>query len=124
MPRRVLQCRALECPATPDHTSPRTSDIGPEDFSCKKKFQGKRKFLHHANIADYRERCHKQPMTGKQFDEILKELGLTRETAGKALGLSGRSVAAHANRKGTVPRRIELAVKGLLAERQAAAVKR
>ena len=58
-------------------------------------------------------------MTGRQFDAILKELGLTRPTAAKALGMSERSITAYANLKGAVPRRIELAAKGLLAERQA-----
>jgi hypothetical protein len=35
-----------------------------------------------------------------------------------------RSVISFANQKGAVPRRIELAVKGLLAERQAAIASR
>ena len=38
--------------------------------------------------------------------------------------MSMRSVTSFANRKGAVPRRIELAVKGLLAERQAKADER
>ena len=66
---------------------------------------------------------HIDAMTGRQFDAILKELGLTRPTASKALGMSQRSITSFANCKGAVPRRIELAVKGLLAERQAPAAK-
>jgi hypothetical protein len=46
------------------------------------------------------------------------ELGLTRPAAAKALGMSGRTITTFANRKGPVPRRIELAIKGLLAECQ------
>jgi hypothetical protein len=62
-------------------------------------------------------------MTSKQFDAILKELGLTRPAAAKALGMSERSIIGFANRKGALPRRIELAVKGLVAERKSAAIK-
>jgi len=57
-------------------------------------------------------------MTSRQFDAILKELGLTRPAAAKALGMSGRTITTFANSKGPVPRRIELAIKGLLAECQ------
>jgi hypothetical protein len=53
-------------------------------------------------------------MTSKQFDAALKHLGLTREAAAEALG---RSVISHARRAAPVPRWLELAVKGLLAER-------
>ena len=63
-------------------------------------------------------------MTGRQFDAILKELGLTRPSAAKAIGMSMRSVTSYANRKGAVPRWLELAVRGLLAERQAKADER
>jgi hypothetical protein len=56
-------------------------------------------------------------MTSKQFDAALKHLGLTREAAAEALGLSRRSVISHARRAAPVPRWLELAVKGLLAER-------
>jgi hypothetical protein len=63
-------------------------------------------------------------MTGKQFNAVLGQLGRTRTAAGRAMGLSKRSITAFANCKGALPRRIELAVKGLLAERQAAAVKK
>ena len=51
-------------------------------------------------------------MTGRQFDAILKELGLTRPSAAKAIGISMRSVTSYANRKGAVPRWLELAVRG------------
>ena len=46
------------------------------------------------------------------------ELGLTRPAAAKALGMSGRTITTFANREGPVPRRIELTIKGLLAECQ------
>jgi len=36
-------------------------------------------------------------MTAKEFDTILKQLGLTRAAAAKALGLSQRTVASYAH---------------------------
>ena len=60
------------------------------------------------------------PMTAKQFDDTLKQLGLSRPAAGKALGLSTRTVATYAHSRRKLPRWLELAVKGLLAERQTA----
>ena len=59
-------------------------------------------------------------MTAKQFDDILKQLGLSRPAAAKALGLSTRTVASYAHTQRKLPRWLELAVKGLLAEREAA----
>jgi hypothetical protein len=56
-------------------------------------------------------------MTAKEFDTILKQLGLTRPAAGKALGLSQRTVASYAHSRQKLPRWLELAVKGLLSER-------
>ena len=50
-------------------------------------------------------------------EKMVFELGLTRPAAAKALGMSGRTITTFAN-KGPVPRRIELAIKGLLAECQ------
>jgi|KBSMisStandDraft_5_1062788.scaffolds.fasta_scaffold535714_2 hypothetical protein len=57
-------------------------------------------------------------MTSKQFNQIMEELGLSRLAAAKALGLSERSVINYGNHKGTLPRWIELMVKGLVAEHQ------
>lgn len=51
-------------------------------------------------------------------EKMVFELGLTRPAAAKALGMSGRTITTFANRKGPVPSRIELAIKGLLAECQ------
>ena len=57
-------------------------------------------------------------MTAKEFDTILKQLGcLTRAAAGKALGLSVRTVASYAHSRQKLPRWLELAVKGLLSKR-------
>ena len=61
-------------------------------------------------------------MTSKQFDAALRDLGLTREAAAEALGLSRRSVIFYARRAGPVPRWLALAVKGLLYERGEAPV--
>ena len=59
-------------------------------------------------------------MTGKQFDTTLKELGLTtRAAAAAAFGLSPRSITTFATAKSKrVPRWLELATKGLQAERK------
>ena len=51
-------------------------------------------------------------------EKMVFELGLTRPAAAKALGMSGRTITTFANCEGPVPRRIELAIKGLLAECQ------
>jgi transcriptional regulator with XRE-family HTH domain len=59
-------------------------------------------------------------MTAKQFDDTLKQLGLSRPAAAKALGLSVRTVTSYAHSRRKLPRWLELAVKGLVAERQSA----
>ena len=56
-------------------------------------------------------------MTAKEFDTLVKQLGLTRAAAGKALALSERTVASYAHSRQKLPRWLELAVKGLLSER-------
>jgi len=59
-------------------------------------------------------------MTAKQFDDTLKQLGLSRPAAAKALGLCERTVSSYAHSRRKLPRWLELAVKGLIAERQTA----
>jgi len=48
------------------------------------------------------------------------ELGLSRPAAAKALGLCERTVSSYAHSRRKLPRWLELAVKGLVAERQTA----
>jgi hypothetical protein len=55
-------------------------------------------------------------MTAKEFDTLLKQLGLTRAAAGKALGLSERTVASYAHSRQRAAA-LAVAVKGLLSER-------
>ena len=76
-----------------------------------------RKSSGQANIAVSRAGCYSARMTGKQFDIILKELGLHTRAAANALGLSPRSITTFATSKGKkVPRWLELAIKGLQVE--------
>jgi hypothetical protein len=93
--------------------------IGLQNLLCKKQFHGAcSKYFTLQILPIVARSAISALMTGRQFDAILKELGLTRPAAAKAMGMSGRSISTFANRKGAVPRRIELAIKGLLAERQ------
>jgi hypothetical protein len=57
-------------------------------------------------------------MTAKQFNAVLEEMGLSREAAARALGLSRRSVISYAYWKGALPRKVELMLRGLMAERR------